>query len=312
MNNFIFSLNATVPIFLLIVIGYVMQKLHMTNETFIKTANKFNFTITLPALLFKDISSTNLRSFFDVKYVLFCAIVTSISFFTIWCLSKLLIKDKTITGAFVQASFRGSAAVLGIAFIQNIYGDSGMAPLMIIGTVPLYNMYSVIVLTFESNNGSKKTISEAFINICKNPIIISIFLGMISAAIGIDYPVIFDKTLSSVAALASPLALICIGAAFKGSQAIAKIKPTVISSLIKLVILPLIFLPVAIRLGYTDSKLVALIVMLAAPTTASCYIMAQSMGNDEVLTSSIVVTTTFFSSITLTALVFILKCMNLI
>lgn len=312
MSDFIFSLNATVPIFLLILIGYVLQKLKFTDEIFITKANKINFTITLPALLFTDISQTDFKSFFDVNYVLFCAIVTSICFWGIWGLSKLLIKDKTIIGAFVQASFRGSAAVLGIAFIQSLYGNSGMAPLMIIGTVPLYNIYSVIVLTFESNNGSKKSMKDALINICKNPIIIAIFLGLISALLGIRYPLIIRKTLSNVSALASPLALICIGAGFKGRKAIAKIKPTIAAATIKLIILPAIFMPVAVALGYSGSKLVALIVMLASPTTPSCYIMAQNMGNDEVLTSSVVVFATLFSSITLTIIVFILKYLNLI
>lgn len=312
MENFIFSLNATIPIFLLIVLGYFLQRIKMTNETFIKTTNKINFTVTLPALLFRDISSVDLSDYLDFKYILFCASVTTISFFSIWGLAKLIIKDKTIIGAFVQASFRGSAAVLGIAFIQNIYGSSGMAALMIIGTVPLYNIYSVIVLTLESNNGSSKSLKTAFINILKNPIIISIFLGLLSAALKINYPFVIDKTISYVAAMASPLALICIGAAFKGKDAIKKIIPTCAACAIKLIVLPLIFMPIAVYLGYSKDKLVALIVMLAAPTTASCYIMAQSMGNDEVLTASIVVATTFLSSITLTLLVFILKNMCLI
>lgn len=312
MNNFMFSLNATIPIFLLILIGYIIKQIGIVDESFIKTTNKFNYTITLPALLFSDISSTNLSEFFDFGYVIFCIVITSISFWSIWGISKLLIKDKSIIGAFVQASFRGSAAVLGIAFIQNIYGDSGMAPLMIIGTVPLYNIYSVIVLTFESNSSSNKALKDAFINICKNPIIIAIFLGMLSAYLNIDYPLIIDKTLTNIAAIASPLALVCIGAGFKGRDAIKRLKPTIISSIIKLVILPVLFLPVAIHFGYTDSKLIATVVMLASPTTASCYIMAQNMGNDEVLTSSIVVTTTLLSSITLTILVYVLKSLCLI
>ncbi|MEI3280693.1 MAG: hypothetical protein V8R46_08210 [Eubacterium ramulus] len=60
-------------------------------------------------------------------------------------------KDKSMVGAFTQASFRSSAAVMGLAFIQNIYGQSTMGSLMIIGAVPLYNIYSVLVLTFEGD-----------------------------------------------------------------------------------------------------------------------------------------------------------------
>ena len=309
MSNFIFSINATFPVFLLIVIGYFLKRFNVTTKDFVSITNRINYILTLPALLFIDISKTDIIQVFDLKYVLFCIIVTTVSFFLLWWLAKLLIKDKSIIGAFVQASFRGSAAVLGVAFIQNMYGNSGMAPLMIVGTVPLYNIYSVIVLTFESNNGSKKSIKSALSNIITSPIIIAIFAGVIAALLKIDFPFIIDKTLSNVASVATPMALIAIGAGFEGKKAIAKLKPTIISSMIKLVILPVIFLPIAVMLGFRDQKLVALMIMLAAPTTASCYIMASSMGNDETLTSSVVVMTTFLSSITLTLIIFILKNM---
>ena len=312
MTELLFSLNATVPVFLLILLGYIIYKLGIINDDFIKVANKFNFTVTLPVLLFKDLSSNNFTQNLDLKYILFCATTTSICFWGIWLLAKLLIKDKKIIGAFVQASFRGSAAVLGIAFIQNIYGNSSIAPMMIIGTVPLYNIYSVIVLTMESNNGSKKSVKEATFNLIKNPIIISIFVGLIFSAFNFDFPVIIDKTITNIAAIASPLALICIGAAFKGLSAISAVKPTLAAATIKLIILPALFLPIAVYFGYTNEKLVALIVMLASPTTPSCYIMAQTMGNDENLTASIVVVATLFSSITLTILVYILKSLALI
>lgn len=312
MSNFIFSINATFPVFLLIIIGYILKRYKVTNKEFVSITNRINYILTLPALLFTDISKTDIKAVFDLKYVLFCMIVTTVSFFVLWWLSKILIKDKTIVGAFVQASFRGSAAVLGVAFIQNMYGDSGMAPLMIVGTVPLYNIYSVIVLTFESNTGTKKSMKSALINICTSPIILAIFAGVIASLIQLKLPFIINKSLNNIASVATPMALIAIGAGFEGKKAIAKLKPTFISSMIKLVILPAIFLPIAIMMGFRDQKLVALMIMLAAPTTASCYIMASSMGNDEVLTSSVVVMTTFLSSITLTLLIFILKNMCLI
>lgn len=63
-------------------------------------------------------------------------------------------------GEFIQAAYRSSAALLGIAFIQNIYGNSGQAPLMIIGSVPLYNIMAVVVLSFfkPGQNGMDKAL----------------------------------------------------------------------------------------------------------------------------------------------------------
>lgn len=316
MENFIYSIEVTVPIFLVMVIGYFLKQIGILNEEFVTAANRFNFKVTLPFMLFKDIAGVDIKAVFDLKYVLFCALTSTACFWIIWGLAKLFVKDKSIRGAFVQASFRGSAAVMGLAFIHNIYGESAMGPLMIVGSVPLYNMFSVIVLTFEANDSAginkKEKIRQAGINICKNPIIISILLGLIAGFMGIDFPVIIDKTVSSVAQLATPLALITIGAGFEGRKALAKMKPTIAVSLIKLVIQPLVFLPVAVGMGFVGEKIIAILIMLSAPTTPSCYIMAKNMHNDEVLTASAVVTTTLMGAFTLTGWIFILKTMGLI
>lgn len=267
-------------------------------------------------MLFRDISGVDIRAVFDLKYVLFCAIVSTICFWLIWGGVKLFVKDKSIRGAFVQSSFRSSAAVMGLAFIQNMYGSSAMGPLMIVGAVPLYNIFSVIVLTFEAQtdeaiNGREK-VKEACINIAKNPIILGILTGLIAALLQLDFPVIMDKTIHNVAQMATPLALITIGAGFEGRKALAKIRPTIAASMIKLVIQPLIFLPVAAWMGFAGEKMIAILIMLASPTTPSCYIMAKSMKNDGVLTASVIVTTTLLAAFTLTGWIFILKSVGLI
>lgn len=348
MENFLYSINATVPVFLIIVLGYVLARAGMLSAEFVRVANKLNFTVTLPALLLRDIAGVDIRAMFDLKYVLFCAAVTTVSFFSVWFGAKRILKDPAIVGAFVQASFRSSAAVLGIAFIQNMYGNSGMAPLMIVGSVPLYNIYSVIVLTLEANaederkpvpewdapqgNGSGRTESpavpeniqtrtrradraklrEAGINILKNPIILAIAAGIVISLLRIDFPAVVDKTVANLAAMASPLALIAIGAGFEGKKALAKLKPSCAAAFLKLIGIAAVFLPAAILLGFRNEKLIALLVMLASPTTPSCYIMAKNMHNDGVITSSIIVLTTLFSAFTLTMWIYILKSAGMV
>lgn len=316
MENFIYSINVTMPIFLVMVIGYILKQIGMLNDNFVTVANKFNFKVTLPFMLFKDIAGVDIKAVFDIKYVLFCAIVSTICFWVVWGTAKLLVRDKTIRGAFVQSSFRGSAAVMGLAFIQNIYGSSAMGPLMIVSAVPLYNIFSVIVLTFEANDSTgidkKAKIRQAGINICKNPIILSILAGLIVGLLGIQFPTLVNKTVSNVAQMATPLALITIGAGFEGRKALAKIAPTMASSMIKLVLQPLVFLPVAAWMGFSGEKMIAILIMLASPTTPSCYIMAKSMNNDEVLTASVIVTTTLMAAFTLTGWIFLLKTLGYI
>ncbi len=314
MENLIFSLNVTIPIFLVMAVGYGLKQIGMLNDNFVTVANKFNFTVTLPVMLFRDISSVPIREVFDGEYVLYCALVSTVCFWVIWGGTKLFLKERAMRGAFVQASFRSSAAVMGLAFIENIYGQSAMGPLMIVGAVPLYNIFSVIVLTFEAGDDARDTgkIEQAFLNILKNPIIIAIALGLLSSLAGLNYPVIVDSTVNKVAQMATPLALIALGAGFEGKKALAKIKPTLLASFIKLVLQPLIFLPVAAALGFDGEKMIGILIMLAAPTTPSCYIMAKNMKNDGVLTASIVVATTLLAAFTLTGWIYILKSLGLI
>lgn len=317
MSDFLFSLNVTFPIFMVMVIGYILKQTGMLNDNFVTIANRFNFKVTLPVMLFRDISTVAIREAFDLKYVLFCALASTICFWTIWGGAKLLIRDKTLIGAFVQASFRSSVAVMGLAFISSIYGKSAMGPLMIIGAVPLYNIFSVIVLTFEAeeDEGKKRDTSkirQALVNIAKNPIILSIALGLVVSFLEIHFPPMVNSTINSVAQMATPLALIALGAGFEGKKALAKIKPTIAAAFVKLVAQPLVFLPVAAWMGFRGDKMVAILIMLASPTTPSCYIMAKSMKNDGVLTASIIVATTLLAAFTLTGWIFILKRMGLI
>lgn len=315
MENFIFSINSTMPIFLVILLGYALKRIGMLTEEFADVANKFCFNIALPIMLFKDISMTNVRQDMDVRFFLFCLIVTIIMFALVWIVAKLFVKDKTMVGAFAQAGARGSAAILGVAFVENICGDIGMTALMIVASVPFFNMLSVVILVCEapskSETGTSK-LKDSFINIAKNPIIIGILLGLMASVAELRLPVILDRGLDYVGRTATPIALIAIGAGFSFKEALTRVVPALGASIIKLVGLPVIFLPIAIKMGFRDAEMVAILVMLAAPTTVSSYVMAKSMDNDHILASNAIVITTLASSITLTVWVYILRSLGMI
>lgn len=310
MSDFIYSLNATMPVFLVMILGWCLKRIHFLTDDFVSVADKLVFKVALPVLVFKDIADADLSSNFDLQFVLFCFFGTCIFFGLTWIFAELLIRDKNMIGSFVQGSFRGSAAILGIAFAQNIYGGSGMVPMMIVASIPLFNIFSVIVLMRGANAkeaDKNAVIRKTLKGIVTNPIIIGIFAGIPFALLKIEFPVTISKTIGSVASLSTPLALITIGAGFSTEAALEKWKPTLVASVIKLVAIPGIFLPVAIWMGFRNEELVALLILTGAPTTVSSYIMAKNMGNDSVLASGIVVMTTLLSSITLTIIIFILK-----
>lgn len=320
MDSFLYSINATLPVFLMIILGKALYKLHIIDDHFTKTADGFVFKAALPALVFKDLTENDIKNSFDGGYVLFCFTVTLCIILAIWGLTELFMKNDTGKGAFIQASYRSSAAILGLAFIDNMYHSAGMAPLMIIGAVPLYNIFAVVILTLKgktqspdsesrlSNAGLRKTCVE----VLKNPILLSILLSLVFVFSGLKLPSFLNKTISSIGATATPLALISIGAGFEGRKAVKKIRLAAIASFIKLILLAALFLPIAIFLGYRNQELMAVLIMLGSPATVSCYIMAKNTGNDHVLTSSIIVLTTLLSSVTLTAWIFLLHSCSLL
>jgi predicted permease len=263
-------------------------------------------------MLFCDISTSNIHANFDTFYLFFCAATTTFSFFSIWFGAKLLIRDKTLVGEFVQVSYRSSAAILGCAIIKGIYGTTGMAPLMILGSVPLFNLYAVLVLSMEgpfAKDGSMKLrLRSALINVATNPIILGIALGLfVSFGRITAFPPILNQTLSSLSSLATPLALLSIGASFQGNKAVKQLRLSSVAASIKLMILPALFLPLAIYFGFTQSKLVALIVMLGSTSTPTCYIMARNLGHEGSLSVSVIVLTTMLSAFTLTFWIFLTR-----
>lgn len=277
MENLIFSLNATIPVFLLMVLGLALRKIGWIDEAFASRMNKFVFRVPLPVLLFQDLATVDFYEMWDGRFVLFCFAVTFLGIVIAGLLS-LLLKNRRIQGEFIQASYRSSAALLGIAFIQNIYGSAGIAPLMIIGSVPLYNIMAVAVLSFFSPERKKLdagTVKKTWKGIVTNPIIIGILIGMIWSLLRLPLPEIAAKTVSSIGATATPLGLMAMGASFDFRKALGQKGPALAASFLKLIGFCAVFLPIAAAMGFRQEKLVAILIMLGSATTVSCYVMAK-------------------------------------
>lgn len=314
MENLIFSLNATVPVFAMIILGMFFKKIGIIDDVFASKMNKFVFLIPLPVLLFKDLATLDFNTIWDTKFVLFCFFITILSILIVSLLSFLL-KNKRNQGEFIQASYRSSAALLGIALIQNVYGKATMAPLMIIGSVPLYNIMAVIVLSFFSPERkviNKEVWIKTFKGIITNPILIGIVVGLLWSLLHFPMPTMLDKTVTSIGNVATPLGLMAMGATFNYKEALGDLKPALCASFIKLFGFCAMFLPLAIYLGFQGEQLIAILVMLGSATTVSCFVMAKNMGHTGILTSTVVMLTTIFSGFSITMWLYILKGMGLL
>lgn len=314
MENLIFSLNATMPVFLMMILGFFLhQKTRLMSDSFADALNIFVFKVALPVQLFQNLADSNFHTIWDGGVVAFCFLVSLISICLLVGVS-LFLKDRSLRAEFIQAGYRGSQALLGAALMQNIYGGTGPLALILIGAVPLYNVAAVILLTLLGPDGhlDRRAIGKSIRGIVTNPIILGIGTGLVWSLLRIPQPEIFHRGVSTLAATATPMGLLALGASIDPKKAAGCWKPTLAASAFKLVIFTVLFLPMAIFLGYRGEILVVVLIMLASPSTVSCFSMARSMGHEGVLSSSAVMLTTIFSAFTFTGWLYLLKTLALI
>ena len=314
LDNLTYCLNATMPIFLMMLLGVFFRRMGFFDQGFADKLNAYVFKIALPVMLFRDLVEADFFSVWDGTFVLFCFLATLLSILLTAALS-LLWRERPLRGEFIQAAYRSSIALLGAAFLENLYGSAGAASLVIIGAVPLYNVTAVLALslTSPSQGGvNRAALKKALRGIVTNPIILGIVIGLVWTLLRFPEPPILAKTVDSISATATPLGLMALGASFNWRQALGRWKPAVTATAVKLAALTAVFLPAAVALGFRDDKLVAALAMLASPTTVSSFVMARNMGHEGSLTASAVLLSTFCSIFTLTLWLYLLRSMGLI
>lgn len=328
--DLIYCLNATMPIFLLMILGYLLRRLNIISERFTKELNSFTFKVALPVLVFGELYGENFEDTWDTGFVLFCFGITAVCILLLLLVTRMFkVPDRA---EFIQASFRSSAALLGVGIVVNLYGDAGFVPLMIVGAVPLYNITAVVLLSVfkpvcptaereekSSEAGGRKTagfskenLKQTIKGIITNPIILGIVLGFIWSVLKIPRPAILSKAVTYVGNTATPLGLMALGGSLQFMSLGKRSGSIIAGTVFKLVIFCAMFLPLAIWIGYRNDRLLAILIMLGSPTTVSSFVMAKSMGHDGQTSAGVVMLSTLFSAFTLTGWLFILKILEMI
>lgn len=314
--HLVFSLNATMPVFLLMVLGIILRRVGIVDATFASRLNTFVFCVALPVLLFRDISSVDLAQEWDARFVFDCALIT-LATIVFACAASVFVKGRATRGEFIQGAYRSSVAILGVALMQSVYGSSQAAAMMIIGVVPLYNAAAVAILAVcaEDSQAKRKGARAMFLGIARdivtNPIIVGIAAGLLWAVLRLPMPEAAGKAVDAVAGLATPLGLVAMGAMADFRRMREEARSSLGASAIKLFGLCAAFLPVCVALGYRGEELMALLFMLGSATTVSSFVMARNMGYEGVVSSAVVMITTLGSVFSLTAWIYLLRCLGL-
>ena len=310
MSNIQICVNAVLPMFIYIVIGAVIKSLGMMSKEENTRFNRILFTFFYPVLLFDNIYNADLADLIDIRLVCFALVFISAEVLAISAVVVRIEKDNAARGAMIQAIYRSNFVLMGVMVVNSIFGDAGMpvAAMMVTVVVPFFNFAAVIIL--EHFRGGKADIGIVIIKILKNPLIIGALAGAVCALVRIDLPDIAAEVLDGMADATLPMALIMLGVSFDPSAITAKRKNILVCTIGRLIVVPMIGLPLAALAGFRGAAFVTLLIMMASPTAVSSYPMAVAMDSDGEIAGSAVMISTPLSCLTLFMWLFIFKTLG--
>ncbi|MDR1117130.1 MAG: AEC family transporter [Oscillospiraceae bacterium] len=311
-DNLILSVNAVLPLFLMMALGFVIKQLKLFDDHTLRKMNRVAFNVFLPILMFQNIYTGDLAASFNPKLLIYAMATVLFIFFTSFFLVKRFVKDNPTRGVLVQSQFRSNFILFAVPALASIYGEGNIADagIMIAIIVPAYNMLAVI--TFEIFRGEKIKLKKILQGIMKNPIIIGSVLGIVFQLLHIKLPFVLESTIADLSKTATPVALVILGGFFEFGVTKKWLKLTLAATLSKLLLIPAIFVPISIYLGFRGVPLAALLIMYGAPVAVSSFTTALEMEGNIELANQVTIFTSLFSVFTIFVGIFVLKSFSLI
>ena len=316
MENIIVSFNVIAPVFFLMVLGYLMVNYtSLADRKLTKQAKAIVFKIFLPCLLFYNVYQSDIGAEIHsrIKLCIWAAGGLLILFVLLCLIVPKVVKQENQQGVVIQGIFRSNYVIFGVAVVQNMYGVKSTTTAAILSAilVPMYNFLAVVALSIF---GEKRETDwkKIILDIVKNPLIISSVLGIIFSLLGIRLPTAVDTTVQDLAKLSTPIAFMILGGDLDFSKVRGNLKVASVVLTIKLVILPLIMIPMIVMMGYRDADLLSGLLAYQTPVAVSSYIMAQQAGADGQLAGQLVVFSSVLSIFTLFVTILILRTIGLL
>ncbi len=316
MENIIVSFNVIAPVFFLMVLGYLLVNYtSLADRKLTKQANAIVFKIFLPCMLFYNVYQSDIGAEIHsrIKLCIWAAGGLLILFVLLCLIVPKVVKQENQQGVVIQGIFRSNYVIFGVAVVQNMYGVKSTTTAAILSAilVPMYNFLAVVALSIF---GEKRETDwkKIILDIVKNPLIISSVLGIIFSLLGIRLPTAVDTTVQDLAKLSTPIAFMILGGDLDFSKVRGNLKVASVVLTIKLLILPLIMIPMIVMMGYRDADLLSGLLAYQTPVAVSSYIMAQQAGADGQLAGQLVVFSSVLSIFTLFVTILILRTIGLL
>ncbi len=313
MASFIFALSAITPLLIYLLIGYTLKARSLLSQLTAKELNSLCYRLFLPASLLLNSYRSDLSFKAAGSVVLFALAGVTAVFLLAWLIYRRTEPNDGRKASLIQNAFRSNTALFGLPLSQLILGgkDNGITALLVTAVIPLYNILAVVVLS--SYSDKSKSFSHIIRGIVTNPLIIGTLAGFTLKKLPcLNLPEALLKPLGGLAGLATPLALIVLGAQFEFKESQSIKKQLVGGVITRLVLVPGLLLGLAVLIGFRQESLVGLLVTFASPTAVSAYTMAREMGADHKLMGQLLVYTTVFSCLSLFGFIFALRALGLI
>ena len=312
MENLYLSFSVIFPICVYLTLGYIMKRMNVLDDSTVKKMNNTIFKVFLPVLLFCNVYQADIESALNPKLCIYGALSVVIVFLVSLIIIPRIEKDDKKISVIIQGIFRSNFVIFGLPVVTSLYGaeNTGVTAVLIAVITPLFNSFAVIVL--EIFRGGKIDVKHLLKGIITNPLIISSILGIISIVTGFKMPALIEKCVFDMSKVATPLALVLLGATFTFGSVKGYKKQIAIGILGKLVIVPLIFLSIGVYLGFRNVELASLIALFASPAAVSSFVMAEKMGGDSTLAGQYIVLGSVCSIFTVFVFVFVLKQLGMI
>ena len=301
MSSFAVCLNAVLPLFLVMGLGYSARCTGAISRTDGPKINKWAFKFFMPVMLFYNIYTSDLSAAVQPKLIAYTAACLLVLYGLSFAYVMATEKCDNMRGVMIQGIYRSNFVIMGIPLAAQLVEGADLGPVVILVAVviPIFNVLAVI--TLELFNGKKPTVGRMLLDILKNPLIIGIAAGIVVQLIGLKLPTAVESAAGMIGKAASPLMLFLLGAffEFKGIGTYKKQLATVCIG--KLAIVPAIFLTVSVLCGIRGVALAAMIAIFGSPTAVSSLTMTHQMGGDAALACDIVDFTSALSCVNIFA-----------
>ena len=301
-------LNSLFPVFALVALGVCLKHFKITGDLFLQTADRLVYFIFFPAMLFWKIGGAKTEAGIPWS---FCGAALAAVAVT-YIVSALALKAFRISafqaGSFSQSCYRFNTYI-GMAIILSALGEPGVRHFgILIGfIIPFINVLAVATLSwYGENTGTRKTrVGLTLKALVSNPLVIACLTGLIYARFINTFPVFIDNTLSLVAMITLPLALLSIGGSLTVASLSGYLRPSLVAAGIKLVLLPLAGFGFLNLFGVNRFEMQTGMIFFALPTSTALYVLSSQLGSDTRLAAASIVLSTILSFISLTSVLLI-------